>query len=140
MLVIVEPEAMKQEVVANAGASQSGLAEAGHVEVPGIYFDFGKSDVKPESTPALEEVAKLLQANPSMRVWVVGHPDSVGSAESDVALSSARAASVIRVLTQQMSIAPKWLAPHGAGPYAPVATDKTEEGRAKNRRMGLVEQ
>jgi outer membrane protein OmpA-like peptidoglycan-associated protein len=139
-LVIVERQAMKQDVVANAGALQSGLAEVGHAEVPGIYFDSGKSDVKPESKPALEEVAKLLQANPAMRVWVVGHTDSVGSAESNVALSNARAASVIRELTQQMGIAPKRLAPHGAGPFAPVATNKTEEGRAKNRRVELVEQ
>jgi outer membrane protein OmpA-like peptidoglycan-associated protein len=139
-LVIVERQAMKQDVVADAGALQSGLAEVGHVEVPGIYFDFGKSDVKPESRPALEQVAKLLQENPSMRVWVVGHTDSVGSAESNVALSNARAASVIRVLTQQMGIASRRLAPHGAGPYAPVATNKTEEGRAKNRRVELVEQ
>jgi outer membrane protein OmpA-like peptidoglycan-associated protein len=139
-LVIVERQAMKQEVVANAGALQSGLAEVGHAEVPGIYFDFGKSEVKPESRPALEQVAKLLQENPSMRVWVVGHTDSVGSAESNVALSNARAASVIRVLTQQMGIASRRLAPHGAGPYAPVASNKTEEGRAKNRRVELVEQ
>lgn len=116
------------------------MAEVGHVEVPGIYFDFGKSEVKPESKPALEQVAALLQANPSMRVWVVGHTDSVGSAESNVALSNARAASVIRVLTQQMGIASRRLAPHGAGPYAPVASNKTEEGRAKNRRVELVEQ
>ncbi len=139
-LVIVERQSMKQDVVANAGALQSGLAEVGHAEVPGIYFDFGKSDVKPESKPALDEVAKLLQANPSMRVWVVGHTDSVGSAQSNVTLSNARAASVIRVLTQQMGVAPSRLAPHGAGPYAPVASNKTEEGRAKNRRVELVEQ
>jgi outer membrane protein OmpA-like peptidoglycan-associated protein len=127
-------------VVANATVLQGGLAQVGHVEVPGIYFDFGKSDVKPESRPALDQVAKLLQANPSMRVWVVGHTDSVGSAESNVALSNARAAAVVRLLTQQMGIAPRRLAPYGAGPYAPVATNKTEEGRAKNRRVELVEQ
>ena len=139
-LVIVERQAMKQDVVANAGALQSGLEEVGHAEVPGIYFDFGKSDVKPESKPALSEVAKILQENPSMRVWVVGHTDNVGSAQSNVTLSNARAASVIRMLTQEMGIAPNRLAPHGAGPYAPVATNKTEEGRAKNRRVELVEQ
>jgi len=139
-LVIVERQAMKQDVVADAGALQSGLAEVGHVEVPGIYFDFGKSEVNPESMPALEQVVKLLQENPLMRVWVVGHTDSAGSAESNVVLSNARAAAVIRVLTQQMGIASRRLAPHGAGPYSPVASNKTEEGRAKNRRVELVEQ
>jgi OOP family OmpA-OmpF porin len=139
-LLIVERQAMQQDVVANAAALQSGLAQVGHVEVPGIFFDFNKSDVKPESKPALEEVAKLLKTNPSMRVWVVGHTDSVGSPESNLTLSNARAAAVIRVLTQQMGIGPNRLAPHGAGPFAPVATNKTDEGRARNRRVELVEQ
>ena len=52
-LLIVEVQKMQQDVVANADALKSGLADAGHVEVPGIFFDFGKSDVKPESQPAL---------------------------------------------------------------------------------------
>jgi outer membrane protein OmpA-like peptidoglycan-associated protein len=140
VLVIVDRQAMKQDVVADAGALQSGLAETGHAEVPGIYFDTGKSDVKPESRPALDQVAKLLQANPAMCVWVVGHTDNVGSAESNLALSNARAAAVVKVLTQQMGIDPKRLTPHGAGPYAPVASNKTEDGWARNRRVELVEQ
>jgi outer membrane protein OmpA-like peptidoglycan-associated protein len=74
-----------------------------------------------------------------MRIWVVGHTDSVGSPESNVTLSNARAAAVIKALTQQMGIDPGRLAPHGAGPYSPVATNKTEEGRARNRRVELVE-
>jgi outer membrane protein OmpA-like peptidoglycan-associated protein len=139
-LLIVERQAMQQDVVANAAALQGGLAQEGHVAVPGIFFDFNKSDVKPESQPALEEVAKLLKTNPSMRVWVVGHTDNVGSPESNVTLSNARAAAVIKALTQQMGIEPKRLAPHGAGPFAPVAANKTEEGRARNRRVELVEQ
>lgn len=138
-LVIVERQAMQQEVVANAAALQGGLAQVGHVEVPGIFFDFNQSDVKPESQPALEEVAKLLKANPTLRVWVVGHTDNVGAPESNLTLSNARAAAVIRALTQQMGIGPNRLVPHGAGPFAPVASNKTDEGRARNRRVELVE-
>jgi outer membrane protein OmpA-like peptidoglycan-associated protein len=138
-LVIVERQAMQQNVTADATALQGGLAQVGHVEVPGIFFDTNKSDLKPESKPALDEVAKLLKTNPSMRIWVVGHTDSVGSPESNVTLSNARAAAVIKALTQQMGIDPGRLAPHGAGPYSPVATNKTEEGRARNRRVELVE-
>jgi OmpA-OmpF porin, OOP family len=137
---IIERQSMQQDVTANAAALQGGLAQDGHVAVPGIYFDFGKSEVKPESEPALKEVVKLLQTSPSIRLWVVGHTDSVGSAESNVTLSNARAASVIRVLTQQMGVDPKRLAPHGSGPFAPVAANKTDEGRARNRRVELVEQ
>ena len=99
----------------------------------------GKSDVKSGSEPALREVVRLLQANPAMRLWVVGHTDSQGSAESNVTLSQARAAAVVRSLTG-MGIAAIRLAPHGAGPYAPVASNDTEEGRARNRRVELVKQ
>jgi outer membrane protein OmpA-like peptidoglycan-associated protein len=136
-LVIVEKAAMTQDVVADATALQGGLAQSGHVEVPGIYFDVGRSEVKPQSEPALREVVRMLQANPAMRLWVVGHTDSQGSAESNVTLSEARAAAVVRSLTA-MGIAAERLAPHGAGPFAPVASNDTEEGRAHNRRVELV--
>ena len=139
LLVILEKKGMEQNVVADAAALQGGLSQAGHVEVPGIFFDTAKSDVKPESEAALKEVVKMLQASPSLRVWVVGHTDSVGSAESNLTLSAARAAAVVKALTA-MGIDPKRLAPHGAGPFAPVATNKTDEGRARNRRVELVEQ
>ncbi|HYK89964.1 MAG TPA: OmpA family protein, partial [Acidobacteriota bacterium] len=106
MLRIIEKQEMQQEVVANAAAFQDGLQQNGHVEVPGIFFDFGKSDIKPESEPALAEVAKLLQGNPSLKVWVVGHTDNVGSAESNLSLSNARAESVVSALTKKLGIAP----------------------------------
>lgn len=138
-LTIVERQAMKQDVVANAEAFQQGLAATGHVEVPGIFFDTAKADIKPESEPALKEVVKLLQANGALRVWVVGHTDNVGTAQSNVTLSNARADSVVKALVQ-MGIDAKRLAPHGAGPYAPVASNTTEDGRAKNRRVELVAQ
>jgi OmpA-OmpF porin, OOP family len=139
-LTIVERQVMQQDVLANAEAFQAGLKEKGHVEVPGIYFDFGKSDVKAESEGALQEVVKLLQANPSLKVWVVGHTDSVGSTEANVKLSNERAAAVVKVLSGKMGIDPKRLAPYGVGPYSPVASNVTEEGRAKNRRVELVDQ
>ncbi len=137
-VTLVEREAMKQDVVANAEALSSGLAATGHVEVPGIFFDFNRAEVKPESQPALEQVAALLKASPALKVWVVGHTDWVGSAETNEALAAARAAAVVKALTQQFGVDPKRLAPHGVGPYAPVATNATEEGRAKNRRVELV--
>lgn len=139
-LVIVEKQAMQQEIVADAAALKGGLAQDGHIVVPGIFFDFGKSEVKPESEAALKEIAKMLQANPAVKVWVVGHTDYVGPAEANVTLSNARAAAVIRVLTTQMGIDSKRLAPYGNGPYAPVASNKIDEGRVRNRRVELVEQ
>ncbi len=138
-LHIIERQAMKQDVVADAAALQSGLKANGHVEAPGIFFDTGKSEIKPESGPALKELTALLQANPALKVWIVGHTDTVGSVESNMALSSARAASVVKSLVAR-GIAANRMAPHGAGPFAPVASNEAEEGRARNRRVELVSQ
>jgi outer membrane protein OmpA-like peptidoglycan-associated protein len=136
-LTIVEVEAMKQDVTANADALKGGLASNGHVELVGLFFDTGKSVLKPESDAALGEVEKLLKAQPQLALWVVGHTDSVGSVESNMGLAQARAAAVIQEL-EKRGIGAQRLAPFGNGPYAPVATNTTEEGRAKNRRVELV--
>jgi OOP family OmpA-OmpF porin len=139
LLTMVERQLMQQDVVANADALKSGLAENGHAEVPGIFFDFNKADIKPESRPALQEVVKLLQGSPALRVWVVGHTDNVGAVEFNASLSRERAAAVVKALVQS-GIDSKRLTPYGNGPYAPVATNTTEEGRARNRRVELVAQ
>jgi OmpA-OmpF porin, OOP family len=138
-LIIVERQLMQQDVTANADALRDGLAQNGHVEVQGIYFDFNKADLKSESKPAVDELTRLLQSNTALRVWVVGHTDNVGSVDFNMALSKARAASVIAALTSA-GVASNRLAPFGNGPYAPVATNTTDEGRAKNRRVELVAQ
>ncbi len=138
-VTIVEREAMQQDVVANAQAFKDGLTQNGHVEVPGIFFDFNKSEIKPESEAAIAEVAKLLEGDKTLKVWVVGHTDNVGSADTNVTLSNARAQSVTKALVQK-NISPTRLAAKGVGPFAPVASNATEEGRAKNRRVELVAQ
>lgn len=136
---IIEKGAMRQDVVADAAALRQGLREAGHVEVSGLFFDFNKAELKPESEPAIRQVVALLAANPTLKVWVVGHTDYVGAVDANLALSSARAASVVKALVAK-GIAAARLAPFGAGPYAPVAPNLNEEGRAKNRRVELVAQ
>ncbi|MGD1156925.1 MAG: OmpA family protein [Terriglobia bacterium] len=139
-LIIVERRAMQQEAAANAEALQGGLAQEGHVAVPGIFFDSNKSDVKPESKTALEEVAKLLKTNPTMRVWVAGHTDSVGMIDANMKLSDARAAAVVSALVANDGISATRLKGYSVGPLAPAASNDTEEGKAKNRRVELVKQ
>ncbi len=140
-LFLIEVKPMQSGLVTvNAAALEGGLAKAGHVEVPGIYFNFNKSDVKAESKPALDEVAKMLKANPSMKVWVVGHTDSVGTVAANQTLSEARAAAVAKALVTSYGISAARLKGYGVGPLSPVASNKTDEGRAKNRRVELVEQ
>ena len=81
----------------------------------------------------------MLQANAALKVWVVGHTDNVGSVESNLTLSGARATAVIKSLVQR-GIAATRPASHGAGPYAPVASNAADEGRTRNRRVELVAQ
>ena len=137
-LTVVESQAMRQDVVANADAFRAALGASGHVEVPGILFDTGKSEIKPQSEAALVEVAKLLKAEPRLAVWVVGHTDSVGTTQANVALSAARADAVAKALVARHGIEASRLDAHGNGPYAPVASNATEDGRARNRRVELV--
>ncbi len=139
-LYIVEKEAMKQEVVADAKFMAEGISSTGHVAIYGIYFDFNKSDVKPESEPALSEIAKLLTGTPNLKVFIVGHTDNVGGVDYNMKLSQARADAVVKALTTKYKVNPQSLKAYGVGQLAPVAPNKSEEGRAKNRRVELVEQ
>jgi OOP family OmpA-OmpF porin len=140
MLTIVEKQSMVQEVVASAELFQSGLKASGHVEVPGIYFDTGKSELKPESDAAVAEIAKLLKANPALKVYVAGHTDNVASLDLNTRLSQARAEAVVQALVAKYGIAADRLIGRGVGPLAPVASNDSEEGRARNRRVELVKQ
>jgi outer membrane protein OmpA-like peptidoglycan-associated protein len=139
-LVIVQREAMTQDVTANAAFFADGLKAAGHVVVDGIFFDTGKSDLKPESDAALAEIAALLTEDPSLKLYVVGHTDNVGGLESNLKLSQDRAAAVVAALTAKHGIAAARLRPFGAGPHCPVASNDQEQGRAQNRRVELVKQ
>ena len=137
-LRIVEKQAVQQHVVADAASFGNDLRATGHVAVYGIYFDTGKSVLKPESTPALAEVARLMAGDPSLKLWVVGHTDSVGAVDANMKLSQARAEAVVAALTTAHGVAAARLKGHGVGPLAPVASNENEEGRAKNRRVELV--
>ncbi|MEO0229892.1 MAG: DUF4892 domain-containing protein [candidate division WOR-3 bacterium] len=116
------------------------IKKEGHVAIYGIYFDFNKADIKPESQRTLEEIAKFLKEHPEIKVYVVGHTDNIGKFEYNMELSRKRAEAVVRELTEKYGIEKDRLKPFGVGPLSPVAPNNTEEGRAKNRRVELVEQ
>lgn len=139
-LHVVQKGEMKQDIVADAAALSAGLQSTGHVSVYGIFFDTNKSDVKPESKPSLEEIAKLLKQDPALKLKVVGHTDMTGLMDANMKLSQARADAVVQVLVTQHGIAASRLKGYGVGPLAPVASNTTEEGRAKNRRVELVKE
>jgi OOP family OmpA-OmpF porin len=139
-LNIVEEARMAQDIVADANSMAQDIKMTGKVAIYGIYFDFNKADVKPESEPTLKEIAKLLKQNPKLNLYVVGHTDIVGSMSANIDLSQRRAQAVLQVLTTKHGVDKKRLKAYGVGPLCPAAPNKTDEGRAKNRRVELVEQ
>lgn len=139
-LTIVEEQGMRQDVQAKATEWMADIGSTGHAAVYGIYFDVDKAVVKPESGPALQEIAALLQKNPKLNIHLVGHTDSTGLFDHNLKLSEARAAAVVNALVTQHGIAAARLKASGVGQLSPVASNRTEEGRAKNRRVELVEQ
>lgn len=139
ILTIVQKDVMVQVLSANADAFASGLKTSGHIAVEGILFDTGKATLKPESKQAIGEVVKLLKADAGLKVFVVGHTDNAGAAVGNMQLSQDRAEAVVQELVKS-GIATSRLKPFGNGPYAPVASNDNESGRAKNRRVELVKQ
>lgn len=135
---IVQKQAMEQVVQANAEIFGNDLKSTGHAAIYGILFDTAKATIKPESAQAIGEVAKLLKGDATLKVYVVGHTDNTGVLESNMKLSQDRADAVVQALIQTHGIAAARLKAFGAGPYAPVASNDAEAGRAKNRRVELV--
>lgn len=118
----------------------NGLKENGKIELYGIYFDTGKSLLKPESTPMLEKIAQVLSADPALKVYIVGHTDSAGIFSNNMQLSQERAQAVTTALIKNFGIDGTRLKAHGVASLAPLATNANEQGRAKNRRVELVVQ
>lgn len=140
-LAVVESRPMQTGLVTvNAAALAGDITRTGHASVYGIYFDTGKADVKPESDAALKEIGKLLQQNAQLKLYVVGHTDNQGTLEMNMDLSKRRADAVLAALTTKYGVAAARLRAVGDGPSAPVASNDSEEGRAKNRRVELVKQ
>jgi outer membrane protein OmpA-like peptidoglycan-associated protein len=142
-LQIIEGKPMEGEKVSvnlNAGDMAKRIATEGKVAVYGVYFDTDKSDVKPESKAALGEMAKLLQENPQLKVFVVGHTDNQGALAHNIDLSQKRADAVVKALVGDYKVDSKRLAAKGVASYAPVAANDADAGREKNRRVELVQQ
>lgn len=138
---IVEPRAMATgQVTASAEAIGKGLDAEGRIALYGLHFDTGKSEIKPSSKPQLDEMAAVLKARPTLRVHIVGHTDNVGSLDANLALSLKRAEAVVAALVNTHRIDARRLNARGVASLSPVASNRSEAGRALNRRVELVEQ
>lgn len=134
IITIVEKQLMKQDVTASE--MFDALSREGHVALY-INFDTGKSIIKLESKPIIDQIVQMMKLNPELKISVEGHTDNVGNPKSNKTLSEERAKSVVSAIVAQ-GIDAKRLSAVGHGQDKPIADNKTEDGRAKNRRVELV--
>ena len=137
-LTVVEKAAMEQEVVAYTRPMARDIKETGHVAIYGIYFDHDSYHIEPESAATLEAIAEMLKTNSTLNIYVVGHTDMTGDLEYNMRLSGERAQAVVDALVKEYGIASNRLKAKGIGPLSPVTTNRTEEGKKRNRRVELV--
>jgi outer membrane protein OmpA-like peptidoglycan-associated protein len=134
LLVVTEVAAMAQAVTANQLRDE--LDKNGFITLH-VNFDTGKSVLKPDDLATMQQVAMMMKDSPALKLRVEGHTDNVGDAASNKALSDARANSVMDAIVQAGMPAER-LGAAGFGQERPVADNRSEEGRAKNRRVELV--
>ena len=141
LLQVVEARPMDTgQVTVDASAMARGLAQAGHIALYGIRFASDSAVLDKASDATLAQMAALLEAQPALKAYVVGHTDDSGSLAHNLALSQQRAEAVVKALVTHYGIVPARLAAKGLASYAPVASNHDEAGKARNRRVELVEQ
>ena len=138
-LVIIDEKPFKKSLTFGPAEMKAALDKDGHIALYDILFDFDRATLKEESLKQLSYVVTLLRQNPDLNVEIQGHTDSQGSDEYNLDLSQQRAETV-QAFALLFGVEPGRLAAKGYGESVPVATNDTEEGRAKNRRVELVKQ
>lgn len=136
---VTETQPMENDkiVFIDAAEMERQIAQNGRVSLYGILFDFDKATIKPESQPTLDEIVRLLKSATELKLVVAGHTDAKGGFDYNIDLSKRRAEAVVAAIAKA-GIAMARLKPFGVGMAAPVASNDSEAGRAKNRRVELV--
>lgn len=133
-VTVIEKAAMKQDV--SASDMLDTLNREGHIALY-INFDTGKASIKPPSQKIISQIAEMMKNNPGLKLSVEGHTDNIGNPKANKTLSEERAKAVVSAIVKQ-GIAAKLLSAAGFGQDKPIDNNKTEDGRAKNRRVELV--
>jgi len=133
-LHIIEREPMQQVITADAMAAA--IDKDGFIALD-INFETAKAEILPQSRPVIDEIVSLLKNRPNLRVGVEGHTDNTGTPASNKTLSEARAKAVAAAIIAAGINATR-IEAAGFGQERPIADNRTEEGRAKNRRVEIV--
>ncbi len=134
LLCVLELETMKQDITANE--MLDALNKDGFVTL-NILFETGKSTIQKESIPMIDQMYELMKGEPALKISIEGHTDNTGDARLNKTLSDERAKSVMNALIAK-GIDKTRLSAVGWGQEKPVADNRTEEGRTKNRRVEIV--
>jgi len=134
LLYVLEIESMKQEVTATE--MLNALNKDGFIALD-ILFETGKSAIQQESLPIIDQIYEMLKGDANLKISIEGHTDNVGDATSNKKLSNDRAKSVMDALIAK-GIDKTRMSSLGWGQEKPVADNRTDEGKAKNRRVEIV--
>lgn len=135
---IIRLAPMEQSVVVTAEQIAKSITDEGKAVFYGLYFDTDKAELKAESKPTLEQIARWLETNPKNDVFIIGHTDMQGAVPHNLSLSKARAGAVVDALVKQYGVKKERLVAEGVGSYAPLSNNTSDAGRAKNRRVEMV--
>jgi len=123
---------------ADADVFTARLTRDGHVSLSDLDFKTGASDLSDADYASLNALARFMRADPSRRIALVGHTDSVGGLENNIALSQRRAAAVLERLAARHDVPRAQMEAQGIGYLAPIASNLSAAGREANRRVEAV--
>ena len=136
---VIEVNPMESGLV-TAKKIEENIKLNGFVSIYGIHFDTDKWNIKEKSKPALEEIASFLKNHQESKYYVIGHTDNVGNLSYNMNLSEKRAIAVMNELITKYGVNKEQLNAYGVGSLSPVRSNSTEAGKARNRRVEIVEQ
>ncbi len=141
LLQVIESGQMPtDQVLVDSAAMSKGLQSEGKIALYGLQFATDSANLRPDSDATLKQMGDVLHQQPKLKVYIVGHTDNSGLPEHNLALSQQRAESVVKALTSRFGIAPDRLIAKGLASYSPVTSNHNDAGKAKNRRVEMVEQ
>lgn len=133
-----DPMISNFRIAVGAPDTRSKLLTEGKLVTRGIKFDTGSDKIKPESYGVLKDIAGVLKENSGVKVKIIGHTDTDGSADKNLDLSKRRAASVKTALSGEFGIDASRMETDGKGQTEPCDVNTTTEGKANNRRVEFI--